>query len=112
MGTTNQLVNIEFLQNIFGQTATIGLGIGGLILWAMTWRAWGRTKLELLYAMAWFFFFFALYRVFWIWWHFIGRPAEWSFGWHVVGMLWLVMISMAWMIYAIFKHDRKPVAQN
>ena len=106
MDVLSYLTNSDFLRSGLAQIATVGLGFGGIALWLMTWRAWRRNRIDLLNSLSWFFLFFGVYRAFWVWWHFAGRPPEWGFGWHVTVMLWAIMAAMGLMIIDLFKNDR------
>jgi len=93
------------IQSVLSQIATVSLAVASCLLWIQFWRAWLRSRLPVLFGLSWFFLFFAIYRSFWVWWHFAGRPPDYAFGWHVVVMLWAIAVSMALTIYVLARHD-------
>ena len=93
------------IQVWLGQAATVGIAAGSLLLWLRCWQVWNRSRLPILFGMAWFFLFFGMYRAYWAWWHFAGQPPQWAYGWHVVAMLWLVLGGIGLLCFYVERRD-------
>lgn len=86
---------------VLANTATILLAAGSL--WLTIQAARTCKGSVVLCWLAAFFGAWATYRVYWVWWWWIGSPYQYATGWPVTAMLWVIVFALFGLIVALHR---------